>query len=447
MARITIYKNDEIITPDFGFNIFSTNSNIQTNIWHELKKFNSFKSIDSIYEDLFVISLAVIACDKRFFRGDSTDAWTRIFDVFIPVLNIELFEKNKKLLNKMLSFLTGDKWNICFYETKYRFFQKKVSRHNGIDFNYDFVSLFSGGLDSFCGAIGFFENKKNGLFIGNKENRLMDKSQKEIFEGISNQYTDNKSKFFSFNVDIHKVLYAGEKIESEEKTTRSRSFMFICSALLFSNVSGRTDLPIYVPENGFIGLNLPLTPSRRGSCSTRTTHPYYFMLFNQLLRELGLKNTIINPFKYFTKKEIVNSVENSKAFKDNYHKTLSCSHPNAQRWFGKSSINENCGKCYPCLIRQSSLCHLVDFESMERNNINNLFSLNAKGMDNLYAVLNAVYQYKNSTKEEIKNKIISTGYLNREEVDEYLRVYIETMKDLIKLFKNEDLKKYIGEKR
>lgn len=446
MNRIKVFKNESVDHGDMGFSLFTKNATIATNIWHELKRFNGFKEIDTVYEDLFVLSLSVLACDKRLSRNDAADAWTRRIELHVPALNDIIFNDNRLLINKMLSFLTGDLWDITFYNSDYRCLKRNRFRHNGIEFAYDFVSLFSGGLDSFCGAISFFENGNNVLFVGNKENRLIDQTQKDLFNDTLSYYPTNNSTFCSFNVDVHKLLSKGRAVDSEEKTTRSRSFMFICSALLFSNISGRKDLKIYVPENGFIGLNLPLTPSRLGSCSTRTTHPFYFSLFNRLLGKLGLNNEIVNPYKYKTKREIVVSVQKTKAFLNNYNRTLSCSHPCAQRWSGKSSINENCGKCYPCLIRQSSLCHLPEFESKEPKNINALFSNYSKGMDNLYAVLSAVYSFKSSDEKAVKRRINATGYLNNDEVEEYYRVYAETMKNLVELFKNEDLKRIIGEK-
>ena len=48
----------------------------------------------------------------------------------------------------------------------------------------------------------------------------------------------------------------------------------------------RCKLDIYVPENGFISINTPLTRRRIGSLSTRTTHPYFInslqLIFNKL---------------------------------------------------------------------------------------------------------------------------------------------------------------------
>ena len=195
MSSIKIYKNEDVNHGDIGFSLFTKGATIATNIWHELKRFNSFKEIDSVYEDLFVLSLSVLACDKRLPRKATPDAWTRRIELLVPAFNNVIFNENRLLINKMLSFLTGDLWNITFYKSDYRFFKRNKSRHNGIDFVYDSVSLFSGGLDSFCGAISFFENDKKGLFVGNKENRLIDQTQKELFHDALSYYPTPSFQF------------------------------------------------------------------------------------------------------------------------------------------------------------------------------------------------------------------------------------------------------------
>ena len=87
------------------------------------------------------------------------------------------------------------------------------------------------------------------------------------------------------------------------------------------------NVPVYIPENGFIGLNIPLTGGRKGTCSTRTTHPYFLRQFNGILEQVGIKNTITNFFAYNTKREIVGQVKETDANKSCYADTISCSHP------------------------------------------------------------------------------------------------------------------------
>ena len=59
--------------------------------------------------------------------------------------------------------------------------------------------------------------------------------------------------------------------------------MFFVHAIVLKQFA-KCVFEIIVPENGYISLNIPLTYSRIGSSSTRTTHPYYFELLNQLLK-------------------------------------------------------------------------------------------------------------------------------------------------------------------
>lgn len=55
-------------------------------------------------------------------------------------------------------------------------------------------------------------------------------------------------------------------------------------------------------ENGFIGLNIPLTGGRKGTCSTRTTHPHFLRQFNDILETVGIKNTITNFLRTIQKR-------------------------------------------------------------------------------------------------------------------------------------------------
>jgi 7-cyano-7-deazaguanine synthase in queuosine biosynthesis len=140
-----------------------------------------------------------------------------------------------------------------------------------------------------------------------------------------------------------------------ENTTRSRSFLFLAAGVTVADAVGAR-VPLYVPENGFIGINVPLTGARAGSLSTRTTHPLYMARMQQLLDMLGLDHVIENPFRLLTKGELLVGSANQPLLLSLAKMSVSCSHPEALRWIGKP--NGNCGWCYPCLIRRASLHHV-----------------------------------------------------------------------------------------
>ncbi len=78
---------------------------------------------------------------------------------------------------------------------------------------------------------------------------------------------------------------------------------FLSLALLVAN-SSNEKTEVFIPENGLISLNLPLTPARGGSHSTKTTHPKYISLLNEIFDKVGIKNKIINPYRFMTKGEM-----------------------------------------------------------------------------------------------------------------------------------------------
>lgn len=115
---------------------------------------------------------------------------------------------------------------------------------------------------------------------------------------------------------------------------------------------------------------------------------------------------------------------------------------------GTTEYPINCGYCYPCLIRKSSLLDVEEdnkysyagatYEFLKENEEND------KGAD-LRAVLSSIYRYKNISEKELKRYIRNVGDLTIEEVDKFLRLYKYSMADLIELFTaDERMKEYLG---
>ena len=143
--------------------------------------------------------------------------------------------------------------------------------------------------------------------------------------------------------------------ESREPSQRSRSLLFLAAGLTVAAGYG-PDVPLYIPENGFIGINVPLTGARKGSLSTRTTHPHFIQLLSDYIGRLGISNPIVNPFRLLTKGEILATCQDQPTFQRLADKTLSCAHPETARW--ARGTQTNCGYCFPCLIRRASMHHV-----------------------------------------------------------------------------------------
>lgn len=454
--RFWIDKENEIL-PDKKWEdsyIFTLNregySTIFTNIadiWYRMDQL----IIPEIYEDLFIIGISVFALDKRINRRIFSDCWTRNISVNIPVLEIEQWKQTEEQWNRVLTFLTGDIWDVRFRKCKKQFSKRENPNRKHLNLGRcNCVSLFSGGLDSYCGAIKLLEDGNKPCLIGHNEYPKLRSKQSEFAEIFRELYPKQEVKFVSFTAGSRAPKnLQGEPLKGTENTSRGRSLLFLCAAVSIAGILGH-NVPVYIPENGFIGLNIPLTNSRKGTCSTRTTHPYFMNGFSKILKSVGIHNTINNFFAYLTKREIVDLVKDTEAFKSHYGDTISCSHPCLARYNEKGN-NEypiNCGYCYPCLIRKSSLMDARDFKysfSAETKDFLNQYGESEKSND-LRAVISAVYQYKYMQDSDIKNKIRLAGRLTEEEVDKFLRLYKATMADLNELFSaDSEMKKMLGE--
>ena len=394
------------------------------------------QTMTPICEDLFIIALSVFATDKRIPRSRTTDNWTRELHLNIPVIAIDRWNSVKEEVERTLTYLSGDLWHFtfrsCGIENRYKDNHAHAPVRNALLDEVNGVSLFSGGLDSFCGAYDFMMKGKNTVFVGFKEYGKLESVQRFLMDNLNSNFPDIAKLLFTFTASARCPLGA-ENLPSEN-TSRSRSFLFICAAICVAEAVG-DDTPVYIPENGFIGLNLPLTMGLSGSCSTRTTHPHFIKMLNGILEKAGIRHKVINPFAFQTKREMVRRFIGAPGFLENIHKTVSCSHPCNGRWQGKTEP-ENCGYCYPCLIRQSSLVGILppdEHYSYEVMSLSYLMNATDAKRSDFIDLLSSINRACLSTDEELMKRIKATGLLTQEEAYAFLRLYRETIKDLIRM--------------
>jgi len=307
--------------------------------------------------DLLVLAVAVYGADTRICRhSESQDSWTREMDIYLPVQDVKLWEKSRSLISETLEFLTGDKWRFFFRERPKGF--KKITKRPKneeqeeleLDDKPTSACLFSGGLDSFIGAIDLLEAGENPLLVSHSWVTSVSGHQNQCTNALEQEYGDARVCRLESRAGFPKDIVKG--VEGEN-TERSRSFLFFSLAALAASGIGKKDVPIYVPENGLISLNVPLDPLRLGSLSTRTTHPYYMGLYNALLSKLGISTKVVNPYALKTKGEMVSGCKNQKFLGKYASVTMSCASESKSRWKGLAP--GHCGFCLPCLIRRASM--------------------------------------------------------------------------------------------
>jgi 7-cyano-7-deazaguanine synthase in queuosine biosynthesis len=430
----------------FNFANKNNKSNIKTHIEDLWRRFG-LTTINDINEDLVIIAMSIFAIDKRIPRTYFSDNWTRSITVNIPVLECEKWREVKSQLEDTLGFLSGDVWEIEFRSSngKFRANRKNTQYKLIKDKKFDCVSLFSGGLDSFCGAIKLLSDNKATCFVGFQEYGLLGGRQQQLYSAINAEFDKVNKELFLFNATPYEPLnIEGEKNNlGIENTSRSRSFLFLAGAIAVASIIG--DIPVNIPENGFIGVNVPLTDSRTGSCSTRTTHPYFIKNLNDILSKVGINNKVINPYECLTKGEIVAGVAHNNVFINQAYKTISCSHP-CQSRYDHITPPMNCGYCYPCLIRRASMNRIKYKKDIYNHNnklskvfIENYNKLGGKSSD-LKAVLYSINRYINNNGNDtyINKLLLKSGKLSNNEIQQFNRVYRETMRELIQMIKDED---------
>ncbi len=286
-------------------------------------------------------ALGVWAADKLLPRSPWPDAWTREI-----VLNLPATPEWAGLsmqFARVLNFLTGDLWTIKTRESPL---------HLGFAGRWDrpwqpqAVALFSGGLDSLAGAIDQLEAGRRLLLVSHHDYGQLAAAQQALAGALAAHYGPERVRHLNLRVQFP---------ESPELTLRSRSLLYLALGLTAA-AAFEPDLPLLIPENGWVSLNPPLTLNRLGSCTTRTTHPYFLEQLTRLWQDAGINRPLTNPYQYRTKGELLARCRNRELLANLAPRSSSCARPVASRW--RRGPKGECGYCYPCLLRRAALHRL-----------------------------------------------------------------------------------------
>ena len=297
----------------------------------DIKRFGLSPSV--LEWDFAMIALSIAAADSLVLRRKSADGWTRMVDVTIHIQKPEVWNRERLKLEKIFRFLTGDFWEIHFQSGGV---PVPVSNRKR-DVDADCVCLLSGGVDSLVGAIDLTTIGRKPLLVsriarGDRDNQLRFASEL----GAANRHCQWSCS----------IKHTGES----EHSTRGRSIIFFAFALLASSAIDSTQehpVDIFVPENGFISLNIPLGPGRIGSLSTKTTHPVYTGGIQNIWDCVGIHVRMQFPYKYKTKGEMLQECKNRDTLIRLIGSSVSCGKYNRHNL-------THCGVCIPCLVRRAA---------------------------------------------------------------------------------------------
>lgn len=293
--------------------------------------------------DLARVAIAAMLADQLVRR--SATHWTRELSLVVHVVDPSGFEPAVELVELLLMWLSGDEWSIQLVRDTTKVASRPVLHDPAPQ-----VSLLSGGLDSLCGAA---LAPAETVFFGHSDNTAVRHAQNTVRGHLAELHGD---------VEYRQAEVRALSDRKKERSTRSRSFLFMALAAALADARGAKT--VAVPENGFTSLNPPIAANRGGPHTTRSTHPTTFAYANEIVRTLGLDVRFENPFEWRTKSQVIRLAAGAtgtawlrKAIPDTY----SCATQNTQ-WYRGGDPNLNCGICVACMTRRGAIrtARLVD---------------------------------------------------------------------------------------
>lgn len=387
--------------------------------------------VSKLATDFLLIAAVIYACDKAVDRENpeiSEDRWTRELDVTIPVNFPEEWNSVADTLQECVGFLTGDSWRLEFTTANREIIQRRKRKRKTRKYNTFFdasaICLFSGGLDSFIGALDWLGlNPTDRLFLVGHYDRDV--------KGPKHDQVDLSSLLDEHFGNRFRVVHGriGVRPPGDDMNLRSRSLLFIALATFFGEqIDPRT--PIIIPENGPIALNIPLTPSRRGSCSTRTVHPYFIKLLQQVMEGVGFRHPLINPYKFKTKGEMVSECQFQEILNSGYALSRSCAKGGHKRFWDVRTAR-GCGRCVPCIFRRAAL-HVGDLDDEE-------YGIDVFGEGRTPLEIGSdfmsllTFMRRNDDERQIRRDLVAHGSLQLDEISEYSNL-IARMRDEVRVW-------------
>jgi hypothetical protein len=280
--------------------------------------------------DFLSISLGVIAADTFIKREAAEDGWTREIDLTVSVFHPAPWQSLVASIEQTLRFLSGDRWKVTI--TGGGLPVPTIKQPKLI--TEDCVCLFSGGLDSLIGSIDLIDQGHSPFLVSHAYPKDREKQAHLAPLVLAN----NLSHFIE---NVH-PQWNGDN----ETSMRARSILFLGMGVLIASGLTTAEKVLYVPENGFISLNIPLTTRRIASLSTKTTHPFFISSIQGILTNADIPVTINNPYKFMTKGEMMEGCRDKLLLDKISDASVSCG-----KW---KRANKQCGKCVPCIIRRAA---------------------------------------------------------------------------------------------
>jgi len=314
-----------------------------------------FKNLPALFADWLDVALFVYLADRASLRRnkrrpDYPDQWGRAIRLRLPVRVPATWNRPrvKDCLRALLAWMTDDEWEFEFVacgdrpgvpeqEFLFEWLGSKPRR----------VCLFSGGLDSFAGAVrdlAAFPAHHHVFVSGCTNGRQQHQQEKQVAE---------LRQVFSPEI-THLLVAYGIKArcdgQAEESSQRTRGFIHLTLGAVTAKLCGMREL--YLTENGIGAINLPYNAGQVGSANSRAVHPVTLSLMEAFVTAVTEAPFTIENLGLFSTKGELCTVPALAQVIHLIKETFTCDgFPN--RVHGKPQ----CGRCTSCLLRRQALFH------------------------------------------------------------------------------------------
>ena len=305
--------------------------------------------------DLLDLAAYVYVADQMVGRGGRKEfeygqKWRRHFRFEVGVREPDIWNhfEVKDALIETLTFLSDDDYEFVFVRSEspnvvedYLFEEANDSSVH----DYREVLLFSGGIDSLCGAVNeMFVSHRRPVLVSHWANPKTLSRQEELVRDFRDAVDLPRSM-----QPLHITLTLNKKKHlTRDFDQRCRSFVFASLGAIVATGLGLDGFRLC--ENGITSLNLPISPQIVGARASRTTHPRSLRLLGQLVSEIAEEPfQLENPFLWQTKCEIVDSLARHSAA-HLIGLTRSCGGT-----LQSSNAHPHCGKCSQCIDRRLAI--------------------------------------------------------------------------------------------
>ena len=320
-------------------------------------------AVPNVALDLLRIGAFVHWADQMVSRPVDIDVsgehWKRSFVMVVPVLELDVWRQAEvgRALTRVLRYGTDDEWDFRFEQATPPDGQPYLFEADLADVGEPHsVLLFSGGTDSLCAAIEEATSGRRPMLVSHSPSPRAKLQQTTLRQSLEISPID--WHFPRYSVEVNK-----RGISEKERTQRSRGFLY--SSIGASVAAGFRLRDVVLADNGFVSVGLPLNGQTVGAKMSRTTHPRFQYLFNQLCALVLPTVRIRNPLLHRTRAEAL-EVLSIHGLQTMLRDCSSCAAAGRL-----PAAQAHCGVCSQCLDRRIGVLSagLVGFDTKYQTDV------------------------------------------------------------------------------